>query len=194
MGIGKRGNLVNIIGFGLAKTFCDPATRLHIPYGENKSLTGIARYTSINTHLGVEQARRDHLELLGYVLLYFLRGVLPWQDMQAKTKKRKYDKIMQEKMSIWVLTTFAAASHLSLACFSATLVLSVSMKNQITPISATCSRTCFFVRGSNMITCLIGTCSSTMGRVTQAVPLGQRTLHRSRLSQKTTIVAQLVEG
>jgi casein kinase I family protein HRR25 len=100
MGIGKRGNLVNVIDFGLAKAFCDPATRLHIPYGENRNLTGTARYTSINTHLGIEQSRRDDLESLGYVLLYFLRGALPWQDMRAKTRKRKHDKIMREKISI----------------------------------------------------------------------------------------------
>jgi casein kinase I family protein HRR25 len=53
MGIGKRGNQVNIIDFGLAKKYRDPKTHLHIPYRENKNLTGTARYTSINTHLGV---------------------------------------------------------------------------------------------------------------------------------------------
>lgn len=53
MGIGRRGNQVNIIDFGLAKKFRDPKTHLHIPYRENKNLTGTARYTSVNTHLGV---------------------------------------------------------------------------------------------------------------------------------------------
>ena len=53
MGIGKRGNQVNIIDFGLAKKYRDPKTHLHIPYRENKNLTGTARYTSVNTHLGV---------------------------------------------------------------------------------------------------------------------------------------------
>jgi len=77
MGIGKHGNQVNVINFGLAKKFRDPKTHLHIPYRENKNLTGMAHYTSINTHLGAEQARWDDLESLAYVLMYFLHGALP---------------------------------------------------------------------------------------------------------------------
>ena len=99
MGIGKRGNQVNVIDFGLAKKFRDPKTHSHIPYRENKNLTGTARYTSINTHLGVEQARRNDLESLAYVLMYFLRGALPWQGLKAATKKQKYDRIMEKKMT-----------------------------------------------------------------------------------------------
>jgi serine/threonine protein kinase len=91
-GLGKKGNLVYIIDFGLAKKYRDARTHQHIPYRENKNLTGTARYASINTHLGIEQSRRDDMESLGYILMYFVTGTLPWQGLRAATKQQKYER------------------------------------------------------------------------------------------------------
>ena len=104
IGIGDKASTIYLIDFGLAKRYKDPKTLQHIPYRNGKSLTGTARYASTNTHIGIEQSRRDDLEGICYVILYLLRGNLPWQGLTARNKNEKYKKIMESKMSTAVET------------------------------------------------------------------------------------------
>jgi hypothetical protein len=61
-------------------------------------MLGTARYASINAHKGTEQSRRDDLEAISYVFMYFLMGTLPWQGLQATAKKAKFERIAEMKM------------------------------------------------------------------------------------------------
>ena len=97
IGLGQKSNLIHIIDFGLSKRYKDKATGQHIPYRENRDLVGTVRYASINAHLGIEQSRRDDIEGIGYVLVYFYLGRLPWQGKQDKGKPH-VSKIMEKKL------------------------------------------------------------------------------------------------
>ena len=91
-----------IIDFGLAKMYRNPVHFTHIPPRTGRSLTGTARYASLNAHLGFEQGRRDDLESMAYCLIFFLRGTLPWQGMPGATKQEKYRNIKKKKESMRV--------------------------------------------------------------------------------------------
>ncbi|CAF3832563.1 unnamed protein product [Rotaria sp. Silwood1] len=88
----RKQHLIHIIDFGLAKEYIDPDTGRHIPFREHKSLT--------------EQSRRDDLEALGHMFMYFLRGSLPWQGLKAETLKERYQKIGDTKR----------ATHIDVLC------------------------------------------------------------------------------
>jgi hypothetical protein len=88
-----------LIDFGLSKKFIDSNTKSHIPFKKDKPITGTIRYISINTHLTYEQSRRDDIESLLYIILYFFNGELPWDGTKTKTKEEKYEKIKEIKMN-----------------------------------------------------------------------------------------------
>lgn len=86
IGIGPSKGVVHVVDFGLASWFKDPKTKQHVAFKEGRGRRGTRRYMSIQAGLGNEQSRRDDLESIGYVLLFFLRGRLPWQRVKGKTK------------------------------------------------------------------------------------------------------------
>ncbi|KPM35094.1 Casein kinase I isoform delta [Neonectria ditissima] len=101
MGVGKQGNILYTIDFGLAKECCDADTDRR--WGR-RPFDGTSRYASLNNHNGREQSWGDDLESLGYVLLYFARGSLPWQGLRPATDKEKNELIKEKKTTLPVET------------------------------------------------------------------------------------------
>ena len=96
MGMKQMSNTVYVIDFGLSKKYRDNRTMRHIKYSEDKAFVGTVRYASINNHKGKEQSRRDDLEALGYMFVYFMKGSLPWQGIKGK-KTDKNAQILAKK-------------------------------------------------------------------------------------------------
>lgn len=91
-------NQIFLIDFGLAKKYRTSGN--HIPFKEGGKLVGTARYASINSHLGYSLSRRDDLISLGYILIYFAKGKLPWQKVRGKDKEEKYSNIRKLKQGL----------------------------------------------------------------------------------------------
>ena len=93
-------NIIYLIDFGLAKKYRESNNEEHYEIKKEKKLIGTARFASINAMEGLSQSRRDDLESLGYMLIYFLKGKLPWQNFLIKNKEERYNKIKQTKKEI----------------------------------------------------------------------------------------------
>ena len=90
-----------LIDFGLSKKYIDSKTGEHVKFKNNHKLNGTARFASVYALEGYELSRRDDLESLCYVLIYLLKGNLPWTRLKNKNKYEKYKLIltMKKKMS-----------------------------------------------------------------------------------------------
>jgi serine/threonine protein kinase len=97
MGAKRHNDRLYLLDFGLAKKYRSSRTLIQYPYIKKKKLTGTARYASIHALEAYEQSRRDDLESVGYVLMYFLRGELPWQGLKIRSKEDRYKKILDKK-------------------------------------------------------------------------------------------------
>jgi len=93
MGRGEASKLLHIIDFGLSKRYKDLKSGKHISLKKGQKFIGSAKYASINAHIGVEQSKRDDLESICYVIAYFLKGRLPWQEILEENEEVKYKKI-----------------------------------------------------------------------------------------------------
>ena len=100
LGGGLDSSTIYLIDFGLSKRYFDPKTGKHHIYEMGKSFRGTRRYSSINSMLGIEQSRRDDLESVAYVLIYFMRGgQLPWQGLKGAARDKKSKMIRDVKVA-----------------------------------------------------------------------------------------------
>ena len=92
--------IIYIIDFGLSKKYRSDRTGRHIQFCVTKTMTGTARYASTNSLRGVQISRRDDLESLAYMILYFIMKKLPWQGVRANTQQNRYKKIYYMKKKL----------------------------------------------------------------------------------------------
>ncbi len=95
IGLNKNKSRIYLIDFGLSRRYI--VNNEHIEYNKDRSFTGSFRYSSLRNHKGIEQSRRDDLESIGYMLIYFLKGALPWQGLDGSTKDKRSNNIFKVK-------------------------------------------------------------------------------------------------
>ena len=96
----KDPNVIYLIDFGLSKKYRSTTTGKHIRFGFTGKLTGTVRFASANALRGGEQSRRDDIESIGYMMIYFLKKKLPWQGVTGNKKMERYLKIYKMKKNM----------------------------------------------------------------------------------------------
>jgi len=98
--IGNKMNVhdkrIYICDFGLSGRYINENGN-HIPFTTGLKPIGTARYASMRVHRGYERSRRDDFEALAYMLIYLLKGSLPWQGLQLKNRNHKWRVILAKK-------------------------------------------------------------------------------------------------
>ncbi|CAG9323507.1 unnamed protein product [Blepharisma stoltei] len=100
LGNGSDSSTLYVIDYGLSKQYIQKSMNLHIPYTEGRPFEGTAYFASLNTHMGIQQSRRDDLEAYIYMLAYFLNGTLPWIAAEKTSKiTERQIKLMKSRLS-----------------------------------------------------------------------------------------------
>lgn len=97
-GLNSKSTQIYIIDFGLCKPFI--YKEKHIEMKSTHSLIGSRTYASINAHEYLELSRRDDLESLGYMMIYFYLGDLSWQDLIIGSNKEIEEEIKYRKKNL----------------------------------------------------------------------------------------------
>jgi hypothetical protein len=86
--LGKKADKIFVVDFGNCRKFVDEENNHYFIGKEPQPLKNNLRFRSIHSHIGksiflpnLETSRRDDLESLGYLMIYFLKGALPWDDV-----------------------------------------------------------------------------------------------------------------
>eukprot|EP01062_Namystynia_karyoxenos_P065853 TRINITY_DN59907_c0_g1_i1.p1 TRINITY_DN59907_c0_g1~~TRINITY_DN59907_c0_g1_i1.p1 ORF type:complete len:599 (+),score=187.23 TRINITY_DN59907_c0_g1_i1:93-1889(+) len=96
-GLDSKRNVLHLCDFGLSARYRDRTTMQHIKYLEGRSVYGTPYFVSLNAHYGIEQTTRDDLESLGYCLVYFAKGTLPWLGLRGQGVRRSWHSRVAER-------------------------------------------------------------------------------------------------